>query len=103
MGRTLKIVCIVLVVLLLLGVIAPFLLPVNPVRQQNEEEASAALGRKVEVGNLSLSLFNGALGADNLSITDDPKFSSAPFLTAKSVNVGVDMMPLIMSKTLNVT
>jgi AsmA protein len=103
MGRTLKIVGIVIVVLILLVVIAPFLIPVNHFRPQIEEQASAALGRKVSVGNLSLSLFSGALGADNLSIADDPKFSTAPFLTAKSVDVGVEVMPLIMSKTLNVT
>src|SRR5262249_31640200 len=37
------------------------------------------------------------------SIADDPKFSSSPFLTAKSLAVGVEVMPLITSKTLNVT
>jgi AsmA protein len=103
MGRTLKIIGIVIVVLILIVVIAPFLIPVNHFRPEIEEQASAALGRKVEIGNLSLSLFSGSLGADNLSIADDAKFSSAPFLTAKSVNVGVEVMPLIMSKTLNVT
>jgi AsmA protein len=103
MGRTLKIIGIVIVVLILIIVIAPFLIPVNHFRPQIEQQASAALGRKVEIGNLSLSLFSGSLGADNLSIADDPKFSSAPFLTAKSFNVGVEVMPLIMSKTLNVT
>jgi len=103
MGRTLKIVGIVVVVLILLVAIAPFLIPVNHFRPEIEQKASAALGRKVEVGNLSLSLFSGSLGADNLSISDDPKFSPAPFLTAKSLKVGVEMMPLITSKTLNVT
>jgi AsmA protein len=103
MSRGLKIGAIVVVVLILLVVIAPFLIPVNHFRPEIEQQASVALGRKVEVGNLSLSLFSGALGADNLSIADDPKFSSAPFLTAKSVNVGVEIMPLIFSKTLNVT
>jgi AsmA protein len=57
----------------------------------------------VEVGNLSLSLFRGSLGADNLSISDDPKFSNTPFLTAKSIQVGVEIKPLIFSKTLNIT
>jgi AsmA protein len=103
MGRALKIIGIVIVVLILLVVIAPFLIPVNRFRPEIEEQASAALGRKVQVGNLSLSLFSGSLGADNLSIADDPKFSSSPFLTAKSLKVGVEMMPLITSKTLNVT
>src|SRR5579872_653141 len=103
MSRTVKIIGIVIVVLILIVVIAPFLIPVNSFRPQIEQQASAALGRKVEIGNLSLSLFSGSLGADNLSIADDPKFSSAPFLTAKSFNVGVEVMPLITSKTLNVT
>ena len=103
MSRSLKIIAIVVGVLIVLVLVAPFLIPVNQFRPTIEQKASAALGRKVEVGNLSLSLFSGALGADNLSIADDPKFSNAPFLTAKSVKVGVELMPLIFSKTLNVT
>jgi len=103
MGRSLKIVAIVVVVLIVLVVIAPFLIPVNQFRPTIEQKASAALGRKVEVGNLSLSLFSGSLGADNLSISDDPKFSNTPFLTAKSIQVGVEIKPLIFSKTLNIT
>jgi len=103
MSRSLKIIAIVVGVLIVLVLVAPFLIPVNQFRPTIEQKASAALGRKVEVGNLSLSLFSGALGADNLSIADDPKFSNSPFLTAKSVKVGVELMPLIFSKTLNVT
>jgi AsmA protein len=103
MGRILKIVAIVVGILIVVVVAVPFLVPVNQFRPTIEEKASAALGRKVEVGNLSLSLLSGSLGADNLSIADDPKFNNSPFLSAKSVKVGVEMMPLIFSKTLNVT
>ncbi len=103
MNKTLKIVLIVVGVLIVLVLVAPFLIPVNQFRPTIEEKASAALGRKVQLGNISLSLISGSLSAENLSIGDDPKFSSAPFLTAKSLNVGVEMMPLIFSKTLNVT
>jgi len=103
MSRSLKIVAIVVAVLLVLVLVVPFLIPVNQFRSTIEEKASAAVGRKVQVGNLSLSLFSGGLGADNLSIADDPKFSNSPFLTAKAVKVGVELMPLIFSKTLNVT
>jgi AsmA protein len=103
MNKTLKIVLIVVGVLIVLVLVAPFLIPVNQFRPTIEEKASAALGRKVELGNLSLSLFSGSLSADNISVGDDPKFSSSPFLTAKSLNVGVEVMPLIFSKTLNVT
>ena len=103
MKKTLKIVLIIVGVLIVVALVVPFLIPVNQFRPTIEEKASAALGRKVELGNLSLSLISGSLSADNISIGDDPKFSSAPFLTAKSLNVGVEMMPLIFSKTLNVT
>src|SRR5262249_44936702 len=90
-------------VLVVLLIITPFLIPVNRFRPTIEEKASAALGRKVQVGDLSLSLLGGALSAKDLSIGDDPKFSRAPFLTAKSLSVGVEMIPLIFSKELNVT
>jgi AsmA protein len=103
MKKVLKIVLIVVGVLVVVALVAPFLIPVNQFRPIIEEQASATLGRKVQLGNISLSLISGSLSAENLSIGDDPKFSSAPFLTAKSLNVGVEMMPLIFSKTLNVT
>jgi AsmA protein len=103
MKRTLRIVAIVVVVLLLIVVIVPFLIPVDKFRPTIEEKASQALGRQVQLGGLSLSLLTGSLSAQNLSVGDDPKFSTSPFLTAKSVKVGVEIMPLIFSKTLNVT
>jgi AsmA protein len=103
MRRTLRVILVIVVVLVVLVLVAPFLIPVNQFRPTIEEKASAALGRKVEVGNLSLSLFTGSLAADNLSIADDPKYSKSPFLSAKSIKVGVELLPLIFSKELNIT
>ena len=103
MKRTLRIVLIVVAVLVLVAVAAPFLIPVDKFHPIIEEKASAALGRKVELGHLGLSLLSGSLTAENLSVGDDPKFSKSPFLTAKSVKVGVELMPLIFSKAVNVT
>ncbi|HXN21476.1 MAG TPA: AsmA family protein [Candidatus Dormibacteraeota bacterium] len=103
MKGKLRITLIVVGVLIVLILIVPFLIPVNQFRATIEEKASVALGRKVQLGNMSLSLISGSLSAENLSIGDDPKFSSSPFLTAKSLKVGVEIMPLIFSKTLNVT
>lgn len=103
MGRKLRIVLIVVVAIVVLLLIAPFLIPVNSFRPTIEQTASESLGRKVELGDLSLSLLSGSLTAQNLVISDDPKFSPSPFLTAKSLSVGVEIMPLIFSKTLNVT
>ncbi|GAC1701360.1 MAG: hypothetical protein NVS9B4_04500 [Candidatus Acidiferrum sp.] len=103
MSRKSRSVMIVVGVVVAILVAVPFLIPVNQFRSTIETRASAALGRKVEVGNLSLSLLSGSLSAENLSVADDPKFSNAPFLTAKSVKIGVEMMPLIFSKALNIT
>jgi len=103
MGSKLRIVLLVVAAFIVVILVLPFLIPVNQFRPTIEEKASAALGRKVQIGDLRLSLLNGSLSAANLSIGDDPKFSSSPFLTAKSLNVGVELMPLIFSKTLNVT
>ena len=103
MSRTLRIIAIVVVVLIILLVVAPFLIPVDKFRPTIEEKASQVLGREIKFGNLSLSLLSGSLSAESLSIGDDPKFSSSPFLTAKSLKVGVEIFPLIFHKTLNVT
>src|SRR5215813_8419618 len=103
MSRTLRNILIAVGILVLILIVVPFLIPVNRFRPTIEEKASAALGRKVQVGDLSLSLLGGALTAKDLSVGDDPKFSPSPFLTAKSLSVGVEMMPLLFSKQLNVT
>src|SRR5437016_2417328 len=103
MGSKLRIVLFVVAVFIVLILVLPFLIPVNQFRPTIEEKASAALGRNVQIGDLSLALLRGSLSAENLSIGDDPKFSSSPFLTAKSIKVGVELVPLIFSKTLKIT
>ncbi len=103
MKTALKIIGIVVAVLLVAAIALPFLVNVNSFRPQIESRLNEALGRPVTVGNLSLSLFSGGVRADQLSIADDPTFSNAPFIKAKSLKVGVELMPLIFSKQLNVT
>lgn len=103
MGKKLRILVIAVVAVIVILLVAPFLIPVNKFRPTIEQKASEALGRKVQLGDLSLSLITGSLTAKDLSIGDDPKFSPSPFLTAKSLSVGVEMFPLIFSKSLNVT
>ena len=85
-------------VFVLILIALPFLINVNSFRPKIESEASSALGRQVTVGNLSLSLFSGHVEADNIAIADDPAFSKSPFVTAQSLKIGVELMPLIFSK-----
>jgi AsmA protein len=103
MKRIMKIVAIVLGILIVIAIALPFLIDANTFRPKLESELTDALARQVKVGNLSLSLLSGSVSADNISIADDPAFSKSPFVQAKSLKVGVEMMPLIFSKTLNVT
>ena len=103
MNPKVKIAAIVVGVLILIAIIIPFFINANSFRPKLESDLSTALGRQVKVGNLSLSLFSGSVKADDISIADDPAFSQTPFVQAKSVKVGVELMPLIFSKTLNVT
>jgi len=103
MKRALKIVAIIVGVLIVAVLALPFLINVNNFRPRIESELTNALGRKVSVGNLSLSLWSGSLGADDIAIADDPAFSNTPFIKAKSLGVGVEVMPLIFSKTLHIT
>jgi AsmA protein len=101
--KILKIVGIVVAILIVVAIALPFLINVNSFRPEIESNLSSALGRAVKVGDLSLSILSGSVEANDLSIADDPKFSNSPFLQAKSLGVGVELMPLIFSKKLNVT
>jgi len=103
MKRVLKIGAIVIGLLILILIAIPFFIDANVFRPTLESQLTDALGRQVKVGNLSLRLFSGSVSADNISIADDPQFSKSPFVQAKSLKVGVEMRPLIFSKTLNVT
>jgi len=103
MKRFLKIVAIVIAVLVVIAIAIPFFIDANTFRPKLEAELTDALGRQVKVGNLSLSLLSGGVTADNISIADDPQFSKTPFVQAKSFKVGVEMIPLIFSRTLNIT
>lgn len=100
--KSLIILGVIVVVVLLILIITPFFINADRFRPQIEAALSDKLGRKVQLGHVSVSLFSGSLSADQISIADDPAFSHEPFLTAKSLNVGVDVMPLIFSRNLRV-
>jgi AsmA protein len=103
MKRILKVLAIVVAIVVVILVALPFIINVNSFRPKLEAEATEALGRPVKVGNLSLSILTGSVTADNISIADDPVFGKNPFVTAKSLKVGVELLPLITSKELRVT
>ena len=101
--RWLRVAGIVVAIFLLILIALPFLINVNSFRPKIEAETSAALGRQVTLGNLSLSVLSGGVRIDNIAVADDPAFSKSPFITAQSLKVGVQLIPLIFSKQINVT
>lgn len=72
----------------------------NTFRPVIESRLTAALSRKVTLGDLHLSVIAGSLVANDLAIAEDPKFGGAPFFTAKRLRIGVQMKPLIFNHQL---
>ncbi|HLI62450.1 MAG TPA: AsmA family protein, partial [Terriglobales bacterium] len=102
MSKTLKIAGIVVVLIVLLLLMVPFFINADSFRPMIQSKAQQALGRNVQIGKLGFSLLSGSLSADGITIADDPRFSNAPFLTAQSLKVSVEVMPLIFSRDLHV-
>jgi AsmA protein len=100
--KILIIVGAIFAVLILIALLLPLLVNVDKLRPAVQTQASAALGRDVTIGKLELAVFSGGVTAKDISIADDPGFSNQPFVKAKSLDVGVDLWPLIFSKALHV-
>jgi AsmA protein len=91
------------VVLVLAAALAlPFIINPNDFRPLLETRLTQAMGRDVKLGNLKLSILGGSVEADDLSIAEDAAFGKTPFLKANSLSTQVELMPLIMSRQLNV-
>ncbi len=51
-------------------------LDANQFRPQLESALGGALGRTVSIGNIRIALFSGGMAIEDLSIADDPAFST---------------------------
>jgi AsmA protein len=92
----------IVVVLLLIVLALPLFINANQFKPTLETQLSTALARRVGIGELSLSILSGGVTVSDVSIADDPAFSKSPFLTTKSLSVGVELLPLIFAKKLEV-
>src|SRR3984885_5143293 len=75
--------------------VIPLFVNVNTFKPLIEEQLTTALGRQTKRGELSLSILSGSVVAKDLTIADDPHYSTQPFVTAKEFRIGVQMRPLI--------
>ncbi len=92
----------VIALILVVGVVLPFVIDADSFRPTIEQKLGAMLGRNVTIGHLALSVWRGELKADEISIADDPAFSNSPFFKATSLGVGVEIAPLVFSHALHI-
>ena len=90
-------------VLVITVVLIPFFINADTFRPMLQDQLTAALGRRVTLGHLSFSLFSGSLVAENLSVADDPAFSSTPFLQAKLLHIGIETGPFLFHRQVRIT
>ncbi|MGS1012473.1 AsmA family protein [Rhodanobacter sp. UC4452_H20] len=93
---------LVLLVLIVAGG-ALLLVDANHFRPQIQASLGQALGREVTLGQLHVSIWSGSLDADEIRIGDDPAFGDKPFVSAKSLQLGVKLWPLLLHRQVQIT
>lgn len=88
---------------LVLGVGALLLVDADHFRPQIQATLGHALGREVTLGKLHASVWSGSLHADEIRIGDDPAFGKQPFVSARSLQLGVRLLPLLLHRQLRIT
>ncbi len=103
MKRVLIGILVVVVVLIVSAVGALLLVDANHFRPQIQTTLSQALGREVTLGKLHASVWSGSLDADQIRIGDDPAFGEQAFVSAQSLQLGVQLWPLLRHRQLRIT
>ncbi len=87
-----------------LAIIAlPHLVDVDSFRPRLEASLQSSLARPVHIGHMEISLLAGGAHVENISIADDPAFRSGNFVQAKSLEVGVSLLAMLLSHSVHVT
>jgi len=92
-----------MVLIFLCVIVVLALLSVNSLINRNRDylvnRAEQALGRKVSVGKVGVSLWSGiGVRLNDFSLSDDASFSSGDFIRAKDLQVNLKIMPLLSKK-----
>jgi AsmA protein len=101
--RWVKIAAGIAALFVLVVLLVPFFVNADTFRPTLQTQLSRTIGRQITLGHLSFSLLKGSLIAEDITIADDPTFSSAPFLQAKSLAIGVEVGPLLFSRQVRIT
>jgi hypothetical protein len=102
----LNVIAVLILVLIIAAVIFVMTFDINRYKTQIVNQASAALGRKVDFksAKLDISLKQGlSLKITNLGVADDPAFGKEDFLAVKEASFAIDVFGLIFNKKVNVS
>jgi AsmA protein len=102
-NRWVRIAIAVAAVFILVLVVVPLFVNADSFRPTVANQLSQSLGRTVSLGHLSFSLLRGSLEAHDIAIADDPAFNASPFLTARSLHIGVEVLPLLFHRQVHIT
>jgi len=90
------------VVLALSGVLLLTVLSVNFLVRRNQDyligRVEQALGRKINVEKIEVTLFPVGARLENFAMADDPAFSAEAFLRAKDLQVDFRLLPLLIGR-----
>ncbi len=96
MGCVARLIAVIVVLIIIAVVVVRLMFPAERIRQEIVDRASAALGRTVEIDEVSLSLFPGlALDIKGLRIYNPPDFPGTEFVTVNRLRAGLKLMPLL--------
>ncbi len=100
------VIAVLIPVLIIAAVIFVMTFDINRYKTQIVNQASTALGRKVDFksAKLDISLKQGlSLKFINLGVADDPAFGKEDFLAVKEASLAIDIMGFIFSKKVNIS
>jgi AsmA protein len=101
--RWLVIGAVVVGVSLFVILLVPFFVNADAFRPTIESQLSSALGREVTLDRLTFSVLQRSLVAEGITIADDPDFSKVPFIQAKTLEVGIEILPFLLHREVTIT
>ncbi len=100
MGRFLKIVLSILLLLIIAVIALPFFIDVNDFKPEIQSAVKDKTGRELKIeGDLELSVFPWlGVTTGNLELSNAPGFSDKPFAKINASNIKVKLIPLLSKK-----
>ena len=93
---------IIVAVIVVILAILPLLIDANSFKPRVQDELTKALGRPVAIGDLDASIYSGGITAKNITIAEDQAFGQQPFIQAQALKIGVEILPLVLSKKVKI-